>query len=342
MEENMETRAGSQVPTHEEASTDAGPITHLTGYAVSADRSSLLRVLDERHAPAARASGDDLSLLKLLTQLAATVSHGSEMVEQLCACILELRARNAELATYNHTVAHELKGTLGLIVGFSELLEERGADMPEEELCRCLRLIAQRGRRLMGIVDRTLLLSGACDVDVEVGPLDMARIVADVLDHLAYELDEYQAEIVLPDAWPVARGYGPWVEEVWVNYVSNACKYGGRPPLVELGASRPRLPPCREGGGDDCTFPPPGGTEGGMVRFWVRDNGPGLRPEEQARLFAPFTRLAPVRAHGHGVGLSIVRHIVDKLGGEVGVESEGVPGRGSVFSFTLPGAEGDI
>jgi signal transduction histidine kinase len=79
-----------------------------------------------------------------------------------------------------------------------------------------------------------------------------------------------------------------------------------------------------------------------MVRFWVRDNGPGLRPEEQARLFAPFTRLAPVRAHGHGVGLSIVRHIVDKLGGEVGVESEGVPGRGSVFSFTLPGAEGDI
>jgi two-component system sensor histidine kinase/response regulator len=72
------------------------------------------------------------------------------------------------------------------------------------------------------------------------------------------------------------------------------------------------------------------------VRFWVRDNGPGLTPEQQARLFAPFTRLDRVRAQGHGLGLSIVRRIVEKLGGSVGVESSGVPGQGSVFYFTLP------
>jgi signal transduction histidine kinase len=73
------------------------------------------------------------------------------------------------------------------------------------------------------------------------------------------------------------------------------------------------------------------------VRFWVRDNGPGLPPEEQTRLFTPFTRLNQTRARGHGLGLSIVRRIVEKLGGQVGVESE--VGRGSVFSFTLPAAK---
>jgi len=75
-----------------------------------------------------------------------------------------------------------------------------------------------------------------------------------------------------------------------------------------------------------------------MVRFWIRDNGPGLTPEEQARLFTPFTRFAPKggrgRAKGHGLGLSIVRRIMEKLGGQVGVESK--VGQGSVFSFTLP------
>jgi two-component system sensor histidine kinase/response regulator len=75
-----------------------------------------------------------------------------------------------------------------------------------------------------------------------------------------------------------------------------------------------------------------------MIRFWVRDNGPGLTPEDQARLFLPFTRLDQARATGHGLGLSIVRRIVEKLGGQVGVESE--VGRGSIFFFTLPAVAG--
>jgi two-component system sensor histidine kinase/response regulator len=125
--------------------------------------------------------------------------------------------------------------------------------------------------------------------------------------------------MVVPDTWPAALGYGLWVEQVWVNYISNAIKYGGRPPRVELGAEA---------------------QPDGMVRFWVRDNGSGLMPEARARLFVPFTQPAHLHGKGHGLGLSIVRRIVDRLGGQVGVESEGVPGRGSVFSFTLPGVDG--
>jgi len=72
------------------------------------------------------------------------------------------------------------------------------------------------------------------------------------------------------------------------------------------------------------------------VRFWVRDNGAGLRPEEQAQLFMPFERLRQGHMQGHGLGLSIVRRIVEKLGGQVGVQSE--TGAGCTFWFTLPGA----
>ena len=117
-------------------------------------------------------------------------------------------------------------------------------------------------------------------------------------------------------------GYGPWVGQVWINYLSNAIKYGGQPPRVELGA-------------DQIVDP---ATNQPLVRFWVRDYGPGLTPEEQARLFRSFTRLDRIPTRGYGLGLSVVRRIVEKLGGEVGVESEGLPGKGSMFSFTLPGA----
>jgi two-component system sensor histidine kinase/response regulator len=72
-----------------------------------------------------------------------------------------------------------------------------------------------------------------------------------------------------------------------------------------------------------------------MVRFWVRDNGQGLSREERSLLFAPFERLGQERVQGYGLGLSIVRRIIDKLGGEVGVKSE--IGQGSEFWFSLRG-----
>lgn len=71
-----------------------------------------------------------------------------------------------------------------------------------------------------------------------------------------------------------------------------------------------------------------------MVRFWVRDNGPGLTAEECERLFMPFERLGQVRIPGYGLGLSIVQRIIRRLGGETGVDSS--PNEGSTFYFTLP------
>ena len=137
----------------------------------------------------------------------------------------------------------------------------------------------------------------------------------DAIGRLEMLIAERHAEIIFlyPDAWPVAVGYAPWIEEVWANYISNAIKYGGETPRIELGAMRQ----------DD-----------GLIRFWVRDHGAGLPPEKQAQLFKPFMRLGNLRIQGHGLGLSIVQRIINRLGGEVSVESQ--VGQGSTFRFTLP------
>ena len=245
------------------------------------------------------------------------VDHAERLEERVRERTAELQARSEELATYDYTVAHDLKNPLALVIGYGEALEEGYATMSDEELHKHLRTITQHGRKMRSIIDELLLLAGVRDMEVEVRPLDMASIVAETRRRLAIMIDEYRAEIILPDVWPVALGYGPWIEEVWVNYLSNAIKYGGQPPRLELGATKQPY---------------------NMIRLWVHDDGAGLSPDEQAQLFTPFTRLGQVRAKGHGLGLSIVRRIVEKLGGQVGVESDGVPGRGSVFFFSLPSA----
>ena len=225
----------------------------------------------------------------------------------------ELTAKNQELDAFAHTVAHDLKNPLNLVIGFADLLMAEVGDQIDAGQRQYLHSVVVNGRKMTSIIDELLLLAEIRKVDVETKPLNVAHIVDEALMRLALLIEQYQPQIELPETWPEVWGYGPWVEEVWVNYLSNAIKYGGRPPRLACGATV---------------------LDDGRVRFWIRDNGPGLLPEEQARLFTPFTQLGQVRTGGHGLGLSIVRRIVDKLGGEVGVESE--KGTGSTFSFTLP------
>ncbi len=222
----------------------------------------------------------------------------------------------AELDAFAHTVAHDLKNPLSLITGFTELLALDHEIMTAEQRAELLQNVLKSGYKAVNIIDELLLLSSVRKQDVPLQPVDMGRIVQNAQKRLTLLVAESKAMIVLPDKWPLALGHGPWLEEVWVNYLSNAIKYGGQPPRAALGATRQP---------DE------------MVRFWVKDNGPGLTAEQQTRLFAEFTRLDKIRADGHGLGLSIVRRIMDKLGGAVGVESE--PGAGSTFYFTLPGSQ---
>jgi signal transduction histidine kinase len=232
---------------------------------------------------------------------------------------VDLQARNQDLDAFAHTVAHDLKNPLGLVIGYADALAEDMDDLSAAEKQSYLRSIARSGHKMNEIVDGLLLLSEVRKIDVEAERLDMAELVAGARARLVHIIEAYQAEIVAPSSWPSALGYGPWVEEIWANYLSNAIAYGGRPPRVEMGVD---VEP------------------NGLARFWVRDNGRGIPPAEQPALFKPFTELSRRHRQGHGLGLSIVESIVTKLGGQVGVESAGVPGQGSVFSFTLPLADG--
>ena len=226
-----------------------------------------------------------------------------------------------ELDAFAHTVAHDLKNPLGIIVGSAEVLEQDFASLPETVLRKFLRAIAFKGRKMNNIVDELLLLAGARRANVQTEQLEMAAIVAESLERIGDMINEYGVEVHKPDVWPTVEGYGPWVEEVWINYLSNALKYGGRPeggiaPTIELG------------------FEVAADEEPGYVRFWVQDNGVGLSPEQQVQLFVPFVRLGQMHVEGHGLGLSIVQRIIENLGGHVGVES--AVGEGSRFYFTLP------
>jgi PAS domain S-box-containing protein len=253
------------------------------------------------------------------------ITERKEMEEALRRRTKELEARNADLDAFAHTVAHDLKNPLTGVVGRGHALCKHFTNLPEEEVRKWLDAIVQAGRKMADIIDALLLLANVRQVtDIETKPLDMAAIVDEALARLSDRIAASDAKLIKPQAWPPATGYGPWVEEVWANYISNAIKYGGTPTRVKLGAER--VPRAQNSDGD-----------GPMACFWVRDNGPGLTAEQQSKLFSQFTRLDTERAEGHGLGLSIARRIVEKLGGSVGVESE--VGQGSTFWFTLPLAE---
>lgn len=228
--------------------------------------------------------------------------------------VADLETKNRDLQAYAQMVAHDLKEPLTVIITASELIGHLN-DLTPAELSDMLRQISSTAFDMDRIIDNLLLLAEVRAMEGPSEVVDMERVVSNVVQHLDPVIKEREARVDLPNSWPAAIGYEPWVEEVWANYIANALRYGGEPPAVALGASP---------------------DQDGMVRFWTQDNGPGLPPQAQAQLFAPFTPRRKARKPGHGVGLSIVRQIVEKMGGQVGVESQ--IGRGSTFYFTLRSA----
>ncbi|MFN8530336.1 MAG: histidine kinase N-terminal 7TM domain-containing protein [Anaerolineae bacterium] len=220
-----------------------------------------------------------------------------------------------DLEAFTHMVAHDLKNPLSTVIGLSDILQTDFTELPPDEVRSYLNSIHKSGKKADTIIDALLVLARIrSGVSVEIGTLDMGRIVTDVQHRLEMMIGDIKATVIKPETWAAARGYGPWVEEIWINYFTNALKYGGQPPIVEFGST-----------------PQPDGS----VRFWVKDNGPGLTEEQIGRLFTPFSRLTQRSVEGYGLGLTVVQRIAEHLHGTVGVESE--VGKGSTFYFTLPG-----
>jgi PAS domain S-box-containing protein len=259
----------------------------------------------------------DVLQIALLLETVWSVLDAYRAEEALQRYARQLEVQNQELDAFAHTVAHDLRGSLGGISGAAQLLQMSEQELSPDNLF-ATELLTWSVDKLTAIIDELMLLSGVRKQVVTPVPLDMARIVEEARRRLSDQIERTGATLVLPDsdAWPVALGHGAWVEEVWTNYLSNALKYGGTRPRITLGASA---------------------QADGSARFWMHNTGPAISPEDRGRLFVPFARLDQVRTQGDGLGLSIVQRIIEKLGGQVGVESENSDG--NTFYFTLPLAE---
>lgn len=224
----------------------------------------------------------------------------------------QLQAKNKELEAFSYTVAHDLKNPINDLISMSDLLKTLYSDDLNHQGKKCLEQILTSSYKMVDIINALLLLANVSTQGVNLTSLNMKEIVYSAKQRLASMIEQYNAKIIIHKYIPYSYGYAPWIEEVWVNYLTNAIKYGGNPPIIEIGATK----------------------EAENICFWIRDNGLGLDKPAMAKLFTPFTRLHQTSAEeGNGLGLSIVQRIIEKLGGEVGVESE--IGKASTFYFTL-------
>jgi signal transduction histidine kinase len=223
------------------------------------------------------------------------------------------KQKTENLNAYAHTVAHDLKQPITAIATYTDLLLHYLPNLDKSsKLYKAIMKIEEGTEQLTNIINSLLLLATVSKTNVSLEPIQMDIVVKNVLNRLQDMMESYKGQVVLPPKWEAAAGYQPWVEEVWMNYLSNGFKYGGKAPTLTLGCE----PYSQE-----------------MVRFWVKDDGPGISDEYKEFLFEEFCRFHKQDGHSHGLGLAIVRRIVEKLGGEVGFNNHS---KGSEFYFTLP------
>ena len=117
--------------------------------------------------------------------------------------------------------------------------------------------------------------------DIEFTLLEMKTVIEEGVNRMKLLIDERKAEVILSPLYPQVRGHAPWIVEVVANLISNAIKYGGEPPKIEVGADP---------------------EQDGFTRFWIKDNGDGIPPKDQARLFHDFARPGRQQTGGHGLG----------------------------------------
>ncbi|MCC5841056.1 MAG: hybrid sensor histidine kinase/response regulator [Opitutales bacterium] len=222
-----------------------------------------------------------------------------------------------DLDGYAHTVAHDLKNPLSGIIGLTQTLLQEGETIDDEERREWYGMIFESANRLNRIVQDLLLFASVRHESVEVEPVNMSETADAMRFRLEHLIRTSDATVKIDRSMPPALAQAGWVEEIWANLISNAIKYGGRPPVVEVGAEGP--------------------DPAGRVTYWVADNGPGIPEENRKLIFDAFTRLERQRAEGTGLGLNIVLRILRKLDGSINVTDH--PGGGACFRFQLPFAE---
>ncbi len=238
--------------------------------------------------------------------------------EALRAERADLAAKNAELERFAYTVSHDLKTPLVTIRGFAGLastdLAAERADRVRQDLGR----IVAAADKMHRLLDDILELSRVGRVVNPPEDVPLGELAREAVELVRGQLAPRGVEVAIAPGLPVVRADRRRLVEVFQNLVENAAKFAGdrANPRVEVG--------MRSTGGDRV--------------FFVRDNGRGIEPRFLERVWNLFEKLDPA-AEGTGVGLALVRRIVEAHGGRAWAESDG-PGSGATFCFTLPSGDG--
>ncbi len=230
------------------------------------------------------------------------------------ALVANLEAKNAELERFTYTVSHDLKAPLITIRGFLGYIEQDIQSGDVNRLKGDIQRIIAATEKLQRLLNELLELSRIGRLMNPPENIAFGDLVRDALQLMEGRLRERNVEVKVQEDLPVVFGDAQRLLEVIQNLLDNAVKFMGAQaqPVVEIGTQ---------------------GEENGMPVFYIRDNGIGIAPEHHERIFGLFNKLDP-NAEGTGVGLAIVKRIVEVHGGRIWVESE--PCKGTTFYFTLP------
>jgi len=229
---------------------------------------------------------------------------------------LELQKKNADMEQFIYTVSHDLRSPLVTVKAFLGYLEGDMESGDQDRIEQDLQFIHGATDRMKMLLDELLELSRVDRVEPNMVAVSFKDVVDEVLDIMAGVFNEQKVEILHYDDTNVMMfGDRPRFCQIWQNLIENAVKYSyeQESPRVEVG--------IRDVGSEPV--------------FYVKDNGIGIDPDYHKKIFNLFEKLDP-GSSGVGIGLAMVRRIVEKFGGRIWVESEG-KGTGSCFCFTLPG-----
>jgi len=237
----------------------------------------------------------------------------SELERRVKVRTTELEAANQELEAFSHSIAHDLRAPLRAINAFSTRLAQDHSCQLDDEGRRLLGVVTSRTQQMSSMIDDYLRLSQVGRAPAQKVPLDMAALARNAWATVT--AGEPTNAVLEMGRLPLAFGDPKLIEQVWANLLSNSVKFSRHlaHPLIRIGGTEDER----------------------AVTFVVEDNGIGLDPAHASKLFNMFERLHPTtELEGNGVGLAIVRRILNRHDGEVKIE--GQPGKGVTVTFWLP------
>jgi len=230
----------------------------------------------------------------------------------------ELIDKTRELESFVYTVSHDLKAPLVTIEGFSSILLQKYRDKLDDEGSRYLERIQYNTEYMEKLIHNLLKLSRIGRVIGEKEIVDIEKIVNKIKEDLKFRLDQDKINLSIETPLPKAFGDEDSIKQVFENLIRNAIQFIGQPqkPKIKVGIDS---------------------IKDSYIQYYVKDNGIGISRKYHEKIFEIFQRLNDIKSEGPGVGLAIVKKIIEHHGGRVWLNSR--KGNGSAFHFTLPKKE---